>query len=400
MRAPPTRTVARTPAARRVRRARLPTRLLAAAFAAVAAAPVTAAGLGAAPEQVFETEKHRFRLSEVVGGLEHPWGVAFLPDGSMLISERPGRLRIVRDGTLDPAPVAGVPQVAAIGQGGLLDVALHPEFARNRLVYLSYAGPGDGGAGTEVARGRLVNGRLEDLETLLVVEPKSRGGRHFGSRLAFDRDGLLYITAGERGEPDRAQDPNDLAGSVLRLSADGEIPPDNPFVGRPDARPEIFSYGHRNPQGLARHPDSGAIWQHEHGPRGGDEVNIIRPGVNYGWPVITYGMSYAGFPIGEGTEKPGMAQPLTYWVPSIAPSGMAFYTGAAFPNWRGDLFVGSLRFELLVRLELEGETVVHEERMLQELGERIRDVRQGPDGMLYILTDSPDGALLRLEPVP
>ena len=376
--------------------------LLAAALAVavfVAAGPLSGA-LGASDGRIFESERHRFRLTVVASGLEHPWSLAFLPDGAMLVTERPGRLRVIRDGALDPTPVSGVPEVAATGQGGLLDVALHPRFRDNRLVYLSYAGKGRGGTGTEVARGRLSEGRLEDLEILFAVRPKSRGGRHFGSRLAFGAQGHLYVTTGERGDPDRAQDPGDAAGSVIRLTEDGAVPPDNPFVGRAGARPEIFSIGHRNPQGLARHPETGRIWEVEHGPRGGDEVNVIEAGVNYGWPVITYGTSYAGFPIGEGSEKPGMAQPAAYWVPSISPSGMAFYTGAAFPAWRGNLFVGALSGELLVRLELDGERVVREERLLEELGQRIRDVRQGPDGFLYLLTDAPDGALLRLEPLP
>lgn len=374
--------------------------VVALAIAVVVAAGPLSGARGASDGRIFESERHRFRLTVVASGLDHPWGLAFLPDGAMLVTERPGRLRVIRNGALDPTPVSGVPEVAAVGQGGLLDVALHPRFRDNRLVYLSYAGKGRGGAGTEVARGRLSEGRLEDLEILFAVRPKSRGGRHFGSRLVFGAQGYLYVTAGERGDPDRAQDPGDAAGSVIRLTEDGGIPPDNPFVGRAGARPEIFSIGHRNPQGLARHPETGRIWEVEHGPRGGDEVNVIEAGVNYGWPVITYGMSYAGFPIGEGSEKPGMAQPVTYWVPSISPSGMAFYTGAAFPAWRGNLFVGALSGELLVRLELDGERVVHEERLLEAFGERIRDVRQGPDGFLYLLTDAPDGALLRLEPVP
>ena len=292
------------------------------------------------------------------------------------------------------------PQRAPDGPRGLLDVVLHPEFVRTRLVYLSYAGKGRGGAGTEVARARLTDGRLEGLATIFAVEPKSRGGRHFGSRLAFGAEGHLYITTGERGDSERAQDLADAAGSVVRLTADGGVPDDNPFLGRADARPEIFSYGHRNPQGLARHPVSDRIWAVEHGPRGGDEVNVIRAGANYGWPVITFGVSYIGVPIGEGTAKPGMAQPVTYWDPSISPSGMAFYTGEAFPAWRGNLFVGALSGEVLVRLELDGERVVHEERLLQALGTRIRDVRQGPDGRLYLLTDESDGALLRLDPAP
>jgi glucose/arabinose dehydrogenase len=354
----------------------------------------------AAVAQTVDSERHRFRLNVVVAGLEHPWGLAFLPNGDLLITERPGRLRLVRGGVLDPKPVPGAPEAAASGQGGLLDVALHPRFAENRLVYLSYAGRGEGGLGTEVAHGRLVEGRLEDLETIYVAQPKSRGGRHFGSRLVFGADGLLYVTSGERGSPDRAQDLDDPAGAVLRLTEDGKPAPGNPFLGRPGARPEIFSTGHRNPQGLTTHPETGAIWAVEHGPRGGDELNLITAGTNYGWPVITHGRSYAGFKIGEGKAKPGMAQPVRYWVPSISPSGLAFYTGAAFPEWRGSLFLGALSGEALVRLELDGTKVVHEERLLEDLGERIRDVRQGPDGRLYLLTDSSDGALLRLDPVP
>ncbi len=370
--------------------------------ASLAGATLAAAGCapGAAQDRIFESEKQRFRVTTITRGLEHPWGLAFLPDGAMLVTERPGRLRLIREGVLDPVPIAGVPAVAASGQGGLLDVVLHPEFVRTRLVYLSYAGKGRGGAGTEVARARLTDGRLEGLETIFAVEPKSRGGRHFGSRLAFGAEGHLYITTGERGDSERSQDLADAAGSIVRLTADGGVPDDNPFLGRADARPEIFSYGHRNPQGLARHPVSDRIWAVEHGPRGGDEVNVIRAGANYGWPVITFGVSYIGVPIGEGTAKPGMAQPVTYWDPSISPSGMAFYTGEAFPAWRGNLFVGALSGEVLVRLELDGERVVHEERLLQALGTRIRDVRQGPDGRLYLLTDESDGALLRLDPAP
>ena len=357
------------------------------------------AATGTASGQTIASERHEFRLTTLARGLVHPWSLAFLPDGDMLVTERRGRLRIIRNGRLDPAPVPGVPTVALGGQAGLLDVALHPRFAENRLIYLSYAGAGEGGRGTEVARARLVEDRLVDLETILVVLPKSRGGRHFGSRLLFGPDGYLYVTVGERGDSKRAQDLGDLAGSVLRITDDGGVPPDNPFVGDPGARPEIYTYGNRNPQGLTLHPETGRIWEAEHGPKGGDEINILTPGTNYGWPVITYGRSYAGLKIGEGTAKPGMAQPVQHWTPSISPSGMVFYTGEDFPAWRGSLFLGGLSARVLVRLALDDTKVVHEERLLEDLGERIRDVRQGPDGRLYLLTDAADGKVLRLDPV-
>lgn len=370
----------------------------AAATVALVAIAWCSALAGPAAAETVSSEKHAFRLVTVADGLEHPWSLAFLPGGDMLVTERAGRLRVIRQGKLDPSPVPGLPEVAAGGQGGLLDVALHPNYSENGLIYLSYSAESFFLRGTEVARARFADGRLTDLETILEVRPKSRGGRHFGSRLAFGPDGTLYVTAGERGDPDRAQDPDDLAGSILRITEDGAAPPDNPFVGRGDARPEIYSYGHRNPQGLTLHPDTGEVWAVEHGPKGGDELNLLVPGANYGWPVITYGESYAGNPIGEGTAKPGMAQPVRTWVPSISPSGMAFYTGEAFPSWRGNLFLGALSGRALVRLELDGNEVVHEERLLRDLGARIRDVRNGPGGTLYLLTDEPDGKLLRLEP--
>ena len=358
------------------------------------------AATDAALAQKFSSEQHEFRLVTVAQGLVHPWSLAFLPSGDMLVTERVGRLRLIQNGKLNPNSIPGVPEVALGGQGGLLDVTLHPNFAENRLIYLSYTGAGDGGSGTEVTRARLVDGALVDLKPILVVRPKSHGGRHFGSRLLFGRDGYLYVTAGERASRDRAQDLGDLAGSVLRITDDGGVPPDNPFVGQPGARPEIYTYGNRNPQGLAMHPETGQIWESEHGPRGGDEINLLVPGTNYGWPVITYGRSYSGSRIGEGTSKAGMAQPIRYWgVPSISPSGLAFYTGEDFSSWRGNLFLGALSGRALIRLVLDGTKIVHEERLLLDFGERVRDVRQGPDGRLYLLTDAPNGALLRLDPI-
>jgi glucose/arabinose dehydrogenase len=349
---------------------------------------------------VFAAEKQDpFNVVTVTDGLKHPWGMAFLPDGGILVTERPGRLRLIKEGKLDPAPIGGLPEIAARGQGGLLDVVLHPQYESNGWIYLSYVSRGKGGFGTEVMRAKLKDHRLVDRELLFRLLPKSKTGRHFGSRLVFDRAGYLFITLGDRGERERAQKLGDHAGSVIRLHDDGRIPEDNPFRSIPGAQPEIFSYGHRNIQGAALHPETGVLWTHEHGPQGGDELNIVSAGANYGWPVITYGKEYVtGWDIGEGTHKEGMVQPIHVWTPSIAPSGMAFYTGDRFPGWRGSLFVGALKFQLLVRLELDGERVVKEERYLQgELG-RIRDVRSGPDGYLYLLTDARDGKLIRLEP--
>ncbi len=345
----------------------------------------------------FDSLQHRFQLVKISSGLEHPWSLAFLPDGSMLVTERPGRLRRIVKGRLDPEPVAGVPQVYASGQGGLLDVVPHPDFDENRLIYLSYASPGKGGGTTAVAVGRLVDNRLEDVKELYVALPHTRGGRHFGSRLVLS-EGYIFVTVGERGDPDRAQALDDPAGSVIRLHEDGRIPQDNPFVADADARPEIYTYGNRNPQGMTQDPVSGQLYLVEHGPLGGDELNLIEPGVNYGWPIITYGRSYSGFKIGEGTHKKGMAQPVHYWVPSISPSGLMIYDGDAFANWRGSFFIGALSGRLLDRLEVRKGKVVFEERLLEDWGHRVRDVRQGPDGLIYLLTDSRNGILLRLEP--
>jgi glucose/arabinose dehydrogenase len=338
------------------------------------------------------------RATNVAVGLEHPWAVAFLPDGRMLVTERPGRLRLVgRDGQLS-APLAGVPAVLARGQGGLLDVTLSPGFAQDGLVYLSFAEPGGAGGGTAVARGRLGDRGLENTQVIWRQEPKLNGHNHWGSRLAWRPDGTLFVTLGDRfHQPELAQDLSTTVGKVVRINADGSVPRDNPFVGRANARPEIWSYGHRNVQAAAL-DGNGELWTVEHGARGGDELNTPRAGRNYGWPVITYGIDYSGARIGYGTSRAGMEQPVYYWDPVIAPSGAVFYAGDAFADWRGDLFVGSLQPGRLVRLRLRDGRVVQEERYVIDRGERVRDVRQGRDGFLYLLTDHPKGRLIRLEP--
>lgn len=336
-------------------------------------------------------------VETVTSGLEHPWSIAFLPEGEVLITERPGRLRRVINGQLDDRPIVGLPTIAAGGQGGLLDIALHPDFSRNRLVYLSYAAGCDkGGRTTVVGRGEYHNGKLDGFAPIFVPRACSDTGQHFAGRMLFDNAGYLYLTIGDRGERERAQDGRDHAGTVLRLHDDGRIPKDNPFVNDDDIQDAIWSYGHRNPQGIALHPDGKQIWLHEHGPRGGDEINQVLPGKNYGWPLVTYGREYYGPKIGT-TEMEGMQPPLKQWTPSIAPSGMAFYQGAAFPQWQGDLFVGALAGQHLARVRFDGLQEVEEEKLLEGMA-RIRDVRVGPDGFLYLLTDAADGALLRLKP--
>ncbi len=373
---------------------------LAAILACQPAPDVGAQGL-ATPSPQPQSTAGVVTVETVARGLVNPWALAFLPDGRILVTERPGRLRIVGvDGTLSP-PVTGVPEVYASGQGGLLDVALDPAFETTRVIYLSYAEAGEGGAGTAVARGTLEGNALTGVQVIYRQRPKVRGSGHFGSRLVFARDGALFITQGDRqGYRDRAQDLAAGMGKFVRIRPDGTIPADNPFVGRTDAQPEIWSYGHRNSQGAALHPVTGRLWTIEHGARGGDELNIPEAGKNYGWPVITYGRDYSGMRIGEGSAKEGMEQPLYYWDPVIAPSGMMFYTGDRYPGWNGSLLIGSLTPGGLVRLELSGNRVGRETRYLGELRERIRDVAQGPDGYVYLVTDNADGRVLRVVPVP
>jgi glucose/arabinose dehydrogenase len=373
-----------------------------------AVAGLLVASFASAQSPVHRSAYHDYRVVTIAEGLEHPWSIAFLPGGDMLITERPGRLRIVRQGQLLPDPVKGVPMVFAEGQGGLLDVVPHPNFADNRLLYLSYSKPDTSGmqATTAVARGRFAQDRLDNVE--VIFEAVSQGRGHYGSRLAFDRDGFLFITVGERQAPARgdlerhpAQDLSNHHGTVVRLHDDGRVPADNPFVGQAGRRPEIWSYGHRNPQALAIHPETGDVWSTEHGPQGGDELNRIRPGLNYGWPVVGYGVNYgSGLAIHEGTLREGMEPPVHFWVPSIATSGLLIYSGDRFPQWRGNLFAGGLAGEQLARLTMDGQRVKSEETLVQGIG-RIRDVRQGPDGYIYLAIDNREGGLtpvVRLEP--
>ena len=359
-------------------------------------------------QSVQRSERHDYRVVTVVEGLDHAWSIAFLPGGDMLVTERAGRLRIVRNDTLLPDSVPGVPAVLAQGQGGLLDVVPHPDFAANRLIYLSFSKPvGDGErATTAVVRGRLERDRLTDV--VEIFEADTRGAGHYGSRLAFDRDGFLFITVGDRQAPPRgdldahpAQDLANHHGTIVRLHDDGRVPADNPFVDSAGARPEIWSYGHRNPQGVAFHPETGDLWANEHGPQGGDELNLIRRGRNYGWPVIGYGVNYgSGSAIHASARREGMEQPVHYWVPSIATSGLLIYTGDRFPGWRGNIFVGGLAGRQLARLTMDGQRVADEETLVRGLG-RIRDVRQGPDGLIYLAMDDEGRkpSVVRLEPV-
>jgi glucose/arabinose dehydrogenase len=350
------------------------------------------------PDATVRSERHAFRLETVAENLETPWSLAFLPDGRMLVTEKAGRLRVVEDGQLVPEPVSGVPAVWAEGQGGLLDVAVHPRYADNGWIYLSFSDPGENGSAmTAVVRGRLRDGRFVDQETVYRAAPElyRRGPVHFGSRFVFD-GGYLFFSIGERGQQTDAQDLSRPNGKVHRIHDDGRIPSDNPFVTRKDALPSIWSYGHRNPQGLARHPVTGELWDAEHGPRGGDELNLVEPGLNYGWPVITYGMNYDGTPMTDRTAQPGMEQPVTYWVPSIAVCAIDFYAGDRFPEWKHDLFVGALAQQELRRLVIENGEVTHQEVLFKNIG-RVRDVVAGPDGYIYVAFNDP-GRIARLVP--
>jgi glucose/arabinose dehydrogenase len=368
-------------------------------------APRNSPPLGPLPQTLF-TSDYQVRVSAVAMGLSHPWSLAFLPSGDALVTERNGRLRIIRAGVLDPAPITGVPGVRAAVLGGLLEVALHPRFAQNQLLYLTYTKTRDDNlTTTALARARFDGRALHEVKEIFVANNWSTSTTNYGGRLAFDRNGLLFMTVGERQEQERAQNTRDHGGKVLRLRDDGSVPQDNPFVGKSDYSPEIYSLGHRSPQGLAVHPETGAVWENEHGPLGGDEINIILPGRNYGWPLVTFGNDYDGKKISEQTSRPDLEAPYMYWIPSIAISGLTFYTGDRFPAWKGNVFVGAM-FEgrtrgtgHIQRITFNEGRPIQREPMLTELRQRIRDVRQGPDGLLYALTDEDNGVVLRIEPV-
>ena len=352
----------------------------------------------AVAEKIYTSDKHSYSIETVVDGLQYPWAVEFITDKKILITERPGYLRIYENGKLS-TPIKGLPSVKAERQGGLLDVVLDPDFNKNKIIFFSYSAGNMFGIGTEVASARLVNHELKDVKVLFRALPKSKGGLHFGSRLLLTSDNSLYITLGDRGEMDRAQDIADHAGSLIRINKDGSVPENNPFAQDSDAKPEIYTYGNRNMQGIALDPITNEVWTIEHGPQGGDELNLMKPGTNYGWPVITYGVNYGiGTKIGEGTHKDGMSQPVYYWVPSIATSSVLFYSGEKFPNWKGNAFVSSLKFGQLARLEMTDNKVIKEERLINGAVGRIREVKEGPDGFLYILIDDPNGKLLRIKP--
>jgi aldose sugar dehydrogenase len=358
--------------------------------------PAVAPGPGTPLASVLVTERRSIRLVTLTDELVQPWALAFLPNGDILITERGGRLRLMHDGQLASAAIGGVPAVDTRTQDGLMDLALHPRFAQNHILYFTYSKPGEQGDTTALATARFNGTTLTDVGDLFVADAWSTAGGNSGSRIAFGPDDTIYMTIGERHEQAPAQDLRTHKGKIVRLNDDGTIPPDNPFVGRTDARPEIFAYGVRNPQGLYMDSSSGTIWEHEHGPRGGDELNVIARGHNYGRPAITFGVNYNGTTISTDTARNRMDQPIAHWTPSISPSGLTLYSGDRFPEWRGNLFLGTLSGQHLRRLELKEGRVTHQEALLLPRPRRIRDVREGPDGLLYVLTDS--GALLRLEP--
>jgi len=349
-----------------------------------------------ANDNYVSSEKLNYKIDTIAIGLDNPWGLTFLPNNDLLVTERDGEIRIIREGKLLDQKISGVPEVFAKGQGGLFEIQLHPNYESNGWLYLSYAAPGKGGGNTAIMRAKLGGFNLINKEVIFQAEPFVNGGNHFGGRMEFDRDGFLYFSVGERGNKANAQNLKNHAGKVHRIKDDGTVPAENPFVHDSQAKHEIFTYGNRNPQGMAIHPQTGEIWTHEHGPMGGDEINVIRPGLNFGWPEATFGKNYDGSTITEFTSKEGMADPLHYWVPSIAPCGMSFVTSDVYKGWKGNLLVGSLKFSYVARLELDGEKVTHEEKLIENIG-RVRAITQGPDGYIYISTESP-GMVVRIVP--
>jgi aldose sugar dehydrogenase len=349
-----------------------------------------------ASKQVVESEKQKFTVDTLTNTLKNPWGMTFLPDGRILVTEREGRIVIFKDGQLQPEEIENVPAVYAEGQGGLLDIQLHPDYKSNGWIYLTYAKPGEGGGGTTLSRTKLEGNKFVEFQELFNAQPFVNSGAHFGSRIAFDGNGYIFFSSGERGTMENAQKLENHLGKILRLHDDGRVPADNPFVNTAGAKPEIWCYGNRNPQGLVYDKSTQTLWAHEHGPRGGDELNKIEKGKNYGWPSITYGINYDGTPITDKNSQEGMEQPVTYWVPSIAPCGMAMVTSDKFPNWKNNLLIGALAFQHVARVELDNGKYVKQEKLLDKVA-RVRAIAQSPDGFIYVATESP-GLLLKLSP--
>jgi glucose/arabinose dehydrogenase len=346
---------------------------------------------------IVNSEKLNYYIDTVATGLKNAWGLTFLPNNDLLVTERDGEIRIIRDGQLLDQMVNGVPEVFANGQGGLFEIELHPDYENNGWLYIIYAAPGEGGGNTAITRARLSGFDLIDQKVIFQAQPYFDGGNHFGGRMSFDSEGYLYFSVGERGRKENAQMLTNHCGKILRIKDDGSIPDDNPFINSPGAKPEIYTFGNRNPQGMDVHPVTGKIWTHEHGPMGGDEINIVKAGTNYGWPEVTYGKNYDGTIISDFTTKPEYSEPLHYWLPSIAPCGMSFVTGDLYEPWQGNILVGSLKFSYIARVELDGEKVVHEEKILENFG-RMRSITQGPDGYIYVGTEGP-GMVIRIVPV-